>query len=283
MKLKEFPGSIWRAFQLSRVSIQSLHNESAPSLPIIVSFTSIPSRFHVIHLTVRSILAGSHKPEKVVLWLHESLQQRVPESIVTLIGDRFEIRYVADDCPHLKLVHSLQSFPEKLIVTCDDDLMYAPGWLNALYQDHLKYPADIIANECRAVAYDEAGGVRPYYYWYKENKKGATYDAILPLGYAGVLYPPHCLHDDVCKADLYLKLAPKADDLWFKVMALLKGTIARCTSHPVAKPIPIFNSQSVSLKATNVKQDGNRLQWEAIANHYQLPAFAPLQLPKNND
>ena len=273
MKLKELPGSLWRAFQLNRISVEALQDSSAPSLPIIVSFTSIPSRFHVIHLTVRSILAGTHKPEKIVLWLHESLQHHIPLSLSKLLGSRFEICYVSDDCPHLKLVRSLQAFPDKLIVTCDDDLMYAPNWLNALYQEHLQHPENIIANECRAIAYDETGKIRPYSDWHNENKGGASYDAILPLGYAGVLYPPHCFHEDVCNADLYLKLAPKADDLWFKAMSYLKGTAARQAYRPVAKPIPIVNSQSVSLKATNVKQDGNRLQWQAIAQHYALPTF----------
>ncbi len=281
MKLKEFPGSIWRAWQLNRISVQSLHNKSAPGLPIIVSFTSIPSRFHVIHLTVRSILAGTHKPEKIVLWLNELLESSVPKSLHKLVGEKFEIRYVEGNLPHRKLLPSLQMFPDKILVTCDDDMMYDSSWLNFLYQDHLNHPLDIIANECRGINYDENGNLRPYYFWYKENSKNVSYDSLLPLGFGGVLYPQKCLHDDVFKADLYLKLAPKADDLWFKAMALLRGTAARRASQKVVKPIPIFNSQSVSLKATNVKQDGNRMQWEAIANHYKLSAFTPLQPPKN--
>ena len=280
MKLKEFPGSVWRAFQLGRIPVHQLHESSVEALPVVVSFTSIPSRFHVIHLTVRSILAGSKKPEKIVLWLHESLKNRVPHSLSKLVGARFEIRYAVEDCPHLKLVNSLKSFGDKVIVTCDDDLMYAKNWLETLYADHLAHPQDIIAHECRAVNYDEQGEVRPYYYWYKEARRGFTYAAILPLGYAGVLYPVGCLHEDTCNEKLYLDLAPKADDLWFKAMAYLKGTAARTTKTSIIKPIPIFNSQSVSLKATNVKQDGNRKQWEAIKAHYQLPAFAPLVPPQ---
>ena len=280
MKLKEVPGSIWRAFQLKLVSAETLNDRSKASLPIIVSLTSIPSRLHVIHLTVRSVLAGTHKPEKIVLWLHESLRSNIPKSLRKLIGNCFEIRYVSDDSPHLKLVHSVQFFSENLIVTCDDDLMYAPNWLNALYEEHLRHPSDIIANECRAIAYDESGKVLPYNYWHAEATKGASYAALLPLGYAGILYPPHCLHHDVCRADVYSKLAPKADDLWFKAMALLKSTATRRATMAVKKPIPIFNSQSVSLQATNVKQDGNRMQWEAIVDYYKIPAFPPFQLRK---
>lgn len=276
MKLKEFPGSMFRAFQLGRMKIAALHDKSAPQVPVIVSFTSIPSRFPIIHLTVRSILAGTRKPEKIVLWLNELLKNDVPKSLLALIGERFEIRYVEGNLPHRKLMHSLRAFSEKVVVTCDDDMMYDPEWLQRLYEDHIQFPQDIIANECRGINYDSAGELRPYYYWYKENGKAVTYDSLLPLGYGGVLYPPHCLHEDVFKSDLYLTLAPKADDLWFKAMALLKGTAARRAANPPAKPIPIFNSQAVSLKATNVKLDGNRLQWDAIAKHYHIKPFAPL-------
>jgi hypothetical protein len=276
MKLKEFPGSIWRAFQLSRMSIGALHKTSPQDFPVIVSFTSIPSRFHVIHLTVRSILAGTHKPEKIVLWLNEQLKHQVPHSLQCLVGDKFEINYVEGNLPHRKLVHSLVSFPEKIIVTCDDDMMYAPSWLNNLYADHLRFPRDIIANECRAIAYDIQGQLLPYKEWRNETQKGVSYDSTLPIGYGGVLYPLHCFYADVCNAELYTALAPKADDLWFKAMSHLNGTLSRRASSPVQKPIPIFNSQSVSLKSTNVKQDGNRLQWEAIAGYYKLIPFQPL-------
>ncbi len=275
MKLKEFPGSVWRAFQLTRMKLVELHKSSTEDLPVIVSFTSIPSRFHVIHLTVRSILAGTHKPEKVVLWLNEQLKHQVPKRLQNLVGDKFEINYVEGNLPHRKLVHSLVCFPEKIIVTCDDDMMYAPSWLHSLYKDHLRNPADIIANECRAIAYDNQGQLLPYKEWRNELQKGVSYDSTLPIGYGGVLYPPHCFHTDVCNAELYIALAPKADDLWFKAMSHLKGTLSRRASNPVQKPIPIANSQSVSLKSTNVKQDGNRLQWVAISQHYRLEAFKP--------
>ena len=276
MKLKEFPVSVWRAFQLTRLKLVELHKSSAEDLPVIVSFTSIPSRFHVIHLTVRSILAGTRKPEKVVLWLNEQLRHQVPKSLQNLVGDKFEINYVEGNLPHRKLVHSLVSFPEKIMVTCDDDMMYAPLWLNNLYADHVHYPKDIIANECRAIAYDSTGQLLPYKEWRNETQKGVSYDSTLPIGYGGVLYPPHCFCVDVCNAELYIDLAPKADDLWFKAMSHLNGTLSRRSSNPVQKPIPIFNSQSVSLKATNVKQDGNRLQWQAIATYYKLSPFRPL-------
>lgn len=38
-----------------------------------------------------------------------------------------------------------------------------------------------------------------------------------------MLYPPHCLYNDVLKEELFLRLAPLQDDFWFFAMALLNG------------------------------------------------------------
>jgi len=261
--------------KLKNLVVDQLHNRSDSALPVIVSFTSIPSRFHVIHFTVRSVLNGTHQPEKIVLWLNEAHQGQLPESLTNMEGRRFEIRYASEDSPHLKLMRSLLSFPDKTIVTCDDDLIYPVNWLESLYQDHLKHPNDIIAHECRTIAYSENQTVLPYRYWYRENKKGVSYDALLPLGFGGVLYPVGCFHEDVCNTEKYLKSTPKADDLWFKAMSYLKGTKSRRSTSPCSKAVPIHNSQSISLRSYNINQDGNRIQWQALIDQYQIKSFDP--------
>jgi hypothetical protein len=280
MKLSKIPGALLRAHQLQQISLAELHHAQAPSVPAVVSFTSIPSRLPIVHLTVRSILAGTRKPEKIVLWLNDQLASQLPSSLSQLLGPRFEIRSVTGTSSHRKLVHSLEAFPDKVLVTCDDDMMYKPHWLEYLYEDHCAFPQDVIANECRAIAYDERGHLLPYRYWYREAKAGVTYDGLLPIGFGGVLYPPRCLHSDVCDASLYLALTPKADDLWFKAMSYLRGTRSRRASRPLGFPIAILNSQGTALRSTNVKQDGNRAQWHAIAQHYALPAFAPFAIDR---
>ncbi|MBU2862992.1 Stealth CR1 domain-containing protein [Reinekea forsetii] len=281
MKLKELKKSYLLSKQLAKLNVDELHNNESPSCPVIVSLTSIPSRFDVIHLTVRSVLSGTVKPEKVLLWLHESHRGKLPPSLEQLQGSKFEIRYSKLDSPHLKLVETLRLYPSSVIVTCDDDLLYEPEWLQRLYKDHKKFPGDILAHECRCVSYDENGSPQPYSYWYREHLGQATYDGLMPLGFGGVLYPPNCFHDDVLNQDLYLSLTPKADDLWFKMMSHLKGTQSRLTSNPVKTPAKTLNSQTVNLRDLNINQDGNRTQWVALANHYNLKAFLPFAINKN--
>lgn len=270
MKLKEIPGSLGRVFALSRMSAGKL------ALPpervaenCIVSFTSIPSRLKVLHLTVRSLLAQELAPEKIFLWLNESLSEDVPSKLKLLLSDRFEIRYSNESCAHRKLVESLRLYPQRVIVTCDDDVMYPSDWLAHLWRDHLGFPRDIIAHECRCIRYDNQHGFQPYNEWVGEAP-GACQSGTLAIGYGGTLYPPASLHDDVCNSVLYDRLAPRADDLWFKAMSLLKGTRTRRATSPVTKPIPIMFSQQVSLKKHNVREDGNSIQWQQLDSHYDL-------------
>lgn len=270
MKLKELPLSWWTARKLTRLTKDDLRNANAPRLPLIISLTSIPSRLGIIHLTIRSLLIQSYTAEKIILWLHESLRDQLPRSLSDLEGDEFEIRYVNLTCSHRKLIHSLELHPEKIIVTCDDDLMYDATWLQRLYQSHSRYPKDIIAHECRLITFIAPGKPAAYREWKTELRTDISAPWLMPIGYGGVLYPPHCLYGDVQNRDLFLRLTPKADDLWFKAMSYLAGTNTRRSADPGKKPIPIIASQKDSLKKTNVRQDGNYQQWLALCEHYEF-------------
>lgn len=270
MKLKELPLSWWTARKLAMANVRQLERKHEPTLPVIVSLTSIPSRLDIIHLTIRSLLLQSQRPEKIILWLNEQLREKLPSSLSELRSSMFEIRYVDLTCSHRKLIHSLEAFPEKIIVTCDDDLMYDASWLARLYQDHLRYPQAIIAHECRLIAFSAAGQPAAYNQWKTESRTDFSAPWLMPIGYGGVLYPPHCLHVDVQNRELFLQLTPKADDLWFKAMSYRAGTETRRSSNPGKKPIPIIASQKESLKKTNVRQDGNYLQWLALCEHYKF-------------
>ncbi|WLD59446.1 glycosyltransferase family 2 protein [Salinispirillum sp. LH 10-3-1] len=276
MKLKEIPGALFTAFQLSRIPAKKLNASRRPELPsVIVSFTSIPSRIPFVHLTVRSLLNQSVHAEKIVLWLHNSLQNQIPAKLTSLEGTRFEIRFSDQTSSHRKLVHSMEAFPGKTIVTCDDDSMYQKDWLENLYADHLRHPKAIIANRVRQISYEEDGTTKPYKEWRYVTQTDSTHGSYMPTGYGGVLYPPNALHADVTNKELYLKLTPKADDLWFKAMSFLHGTESRQSNKPGPKPITIWGSQKVALLKSNVREDANRAQWDALRAHYNFKTPEP--------
>lgn len=279
MKIKEYPRSIIRALYLKSQGLSKLNklgrqlasaNGELQRTPCLVSLTSIPQRLEYIHLTIRSLLCQNDVSARIVLWLNHELRELLPRSLTKLQSERFEIIFKNQFSSHRKLVFSLDEFKQSVIVTCDDDLMYDSTWLSRLVRDHERFPNDIIAHECREISIDARGELLPYQLWPTSIAKDYSSPNLLPVGYGGVLYPPRALHGDVTNQELYMRLAPKADDLWFKAMSFLNGTSVRRSSNPGKKPVPIIGAKGSSLAKTNILQDGNRIQWEAICEHYDL-------------
>ena len=67
-----------------------------------------------------------------------------------------------------------------------------------------------------------------------------------------------------------MELAPRADDLWFKAMAILNNTPTITPKNKSRTPIPIIGSQKVALKKTNIGADKNRVQWQALVDHFNF-------------
>jgi len=271
LKLKEIPPYLYHGTRLSFKSAKKLNvRDSATELPVVVSLTTIPSRIRIVHLTIRSILAQEEKPKKIVLWLHEQFKGKLPRSLKKLVGAIFEIRFSKHDFSHLKLVESLLAFPSEAIVTIDDDLMYPPDFLKLLYKSHLEYPNAIISNQVREITFDKEGDPLPYVQWKHQTEQPKNPKFIMPLGVFGVLYPPQSLDLRVTDVPLLESLAPKADDLWFKAMSILKGTTSRVAPFQTTNPILILGTQKIALKRTNKHQDFNRVQWVRLMEYFNI-------------
>jgi hypothetical protein len=266
MKISEIPSSLYYSLKLR------LGNGKPPepvqrAVPVILSLTSIPSRLGTLDITIKSLKKQDASPEKIILWLHEELKNQLPSRLEKLQDDLFEIRYSSYTFSHRKLIHAIQHFPDKVIITCDDDVIYPPDILSIIYEEHLTYPTDIIGNRCRVITYKD-DELLSYNQWPFVSGRVSQAEFVMPVGAFCTLYPPHSLDHEVLDVDLFLKLAPKADDLWFKAMALKNGILSRSNSHIIKTPIPIIGTQKVALKKINKDQDFNRTQWLQICDHY---------------
>lgn len=269
MKLKVFIRSIYSIVKLSLLADNrlGLQAKSAPA-NVIISLTSIPSRLGTLHLTIKSLLNQNISFEKIILWLHEDLKTSLPLKLTKLQGNRFEILYCTSTEPHRKLVNSLNLLPDQIIVTCDDDMMYPRDWLSRLLESWQQAPEDIVAHMCRKIRIED-GEMMPYKTWRGESN-GKSSGLTLALGWGGVLFPPGSLDDRVTDKESYMRLSPYADDLWFKAMAMLKGTEMRKSSKPNPEPVPIKSTQSISLSQKNIDDDQNRIQLLSLSKEYNL-------------
>ena len=270
MKIKEFFPSLIRSLQLRRLKTARPDSDNRSASEAIVSLTSIPSRLRFLDLTIRSLMIQSVRPNKILLWLHEDLRGKEPKALRSLVGEMFSIHYSDLTCSHRKLIHTLELYPDAVIVTCDDDQLYPNDWLERLIEDHKRFPGEIIANECKLIACSADGETLPYKQWPGKVSAGFSDASLMPVGYGGVLYPPDSLLPVVTDSELFLKLAPKADDLWFKAMSYLKGTPCRKASKPSATPIPVIGTRQTTLAQSNVKLDQNRDQWDALRDYFQF-------------
>ena len=268
MKSREVPYSMFYESKFRLMNAEKLKSKTGNELPVIVSLTTIPFRLNRVFVTVRSILNQSQKPAKIILWLHESLQNKVPKSLKKLEGDIFSVQFTPLNSSHVKLIPTIAKHADQVIVTCDDDLMYDENWLKGLYDQHLKNPSAVIAHKVRQIQFDENHKPLTYSKW-KLNDKNKP-ETFLALGSSGVLYPANCFINQVLDDELYMKLAPKADDLWLKAMTLLSGRQIVTTDFEPENTYPRMATQKVSLKKQNIGQNKNDQQWAALVNYFKL-------------
>lgn len=268
MKVKEYPISLYNSLLFALINSSQIAKADSKPLNVVVSLTSIPSRFSILHLTLKSVLSQNPKPKKIYLWLNEEHKDLIPKKVKQLEGDVLQVKYTHLTCSHKKLIHTLQLEPSLPIVTCDDDVLYRKNWLNTLFESHLRTPNQIVAHRVRCISYDASGNLLPYKYWVCNANFNPK--SVMPIGVEGVLYPPGVFSDLIQNEELFLKLAPKNDDLWFKAVALHENVVSRVADNSPLPSIPIANTQKISLKNFNVKQDMNYTQWLQLSEYFKF-------------
>lgn len=241
---------------------------------LIVSLTSYGQRIHSVYLTIESIMQQTMKPNKIILWLSrdEFTPETIPASLKTQQGRGLELRFTEDIKSYKKLIPALIEFPDGIIVTVDDDCIYPINLIDILYQQHRQHPNDVICTHAHIIDFDGNGELKPYTEW--KDPSTCINEAshrFLAVGCGGILYPPHCFHTDVLDKKNFMVLAPTADDLWFKIMALRHNTTTR--------KVPIYedffdwitlnnHKYDISLFRTNITQ--NDIQIKRLLEKYNV-------------
>ena len=243
---------------------------------VIVSLTSFPGAIEYAAGAVESILKGSVLPHKIVLYVTMSQFEGLdlPDKLKRLEkeNDIFEIRnYDREIRSYRKLVPALADFPEATIVTIDDDVAYHPHMLRDLLRLHEKYPEYVLAHRAKKIKpckpYKKWSKYRWYHFLTKRFQPG--FDNI-QTGVGGVLYPPGALKSEMIREDLFTKLAPTADDLWFWAAAVANGRKILPVPFGRNKPRGLGKPKELSLKTVNFKSgtDRNLRTFNAIIQHY---------------
>lgn len=249
---------------------------------VVVSLTTYGRRLYDVAPTIESIMQGSLKPNRIVLWLGEDLRgTTLPVTLKKQQKRGLEICYCEDIRSYKKLVPTLGKCPEAVIITIDDDAIYWYDTVERLVNEHCRFPDSIIANRVHRVKLGKNGRPLGYMDWDLKANPGEDSALNFFTGVGGVLYPPHCLDPEVMNSDVFLDICKHADDIWFYAMALKAGThVRKCPTHALDGRDFIMNYevQDSALKLVNTNmgsgsQKGrceNDVQFEAVFERYAL-------------
>ena len=200
-----------------------INNKEQRSPRIIVSFTSYPKRFTSIPLVVKSILYQSCKPDKIILYLAQSeCMERLPKQLLKLQKYGLEIVFVNDNLKsHKKYFYSMSAYPDDIIITIDDDLLYPKNMITMLYKSYHNYPDCVSASRVRRMKirnhklckYDEWDNC------YKKEHIPSHW--LFAIGCGGTLYPPGILPKVTFDRTNIERICFNADDVWLKFMELM--------------------------------------------------------------
>lgn len=204
---------------------------STPEADYIVSLTSYPARIDKCHIAIESILAQKVKNKHVILWLAREEfpegEETLPQSLLDLRSPEFHIEWCDNLYSYKKLIPALRKYPDKAIITADDDIIYPYDWLTSLLAANAANPNAIHAHRCRVIGVNTDGTLTKYNSWQVNPEMEVDNNLLFPNCGAGTIYPPHSLHPDTLNDDLFLNLCRYGDDIWFWAMARLNNTPIR--------------------------------------------------------
>lgn len=233
---------------------------------VIVSLTSFPQRIDKVWMVIETIFRQTVKPDKIVLTLSE-LQfkdKKIPEKLLEQTQRGLEIIWTKDDIrSHKKYYYVMQKYPNAIIITVDDDILYEKNLIKTLLDYNQTYPDCIICNW---------GSIKKgsdYKHWKNLlfQFKLPSYD-VLQIGVGGVLYPSNSLDKEVFKKEIFLEICPLADDIWLNAMAIINDTKIVKTDYSFYY-IPILNKNNIELNKVNVGENQNDVQIKKILDKYE--------------
>lgn len=265
----------YQDFALSRTAQGVAPSQDTP--PVVVSLTTFDKRINDVYLTIESLFQQSHKADKIVLWVSKEdfSSEDLPAMLKLQMKRGLEVEFCEKDLgPYTKFFYALQRYPDSLVLTVDDDILYPPDMIDQLVRAYRKAPDVIHCHRAHKMTLGANGRILSYKQWARFTQDSQPSLHVFPTGVGGVLYFPGCFDDEILNQDAFTRFAPNADDVWLKAMSLKKGTYCRKLDDSrdwELRFVVIEGSQAVALKRRNKqKSGGNDEQIEAVFDHYNL-------------
>lgn len=241
---------------------------------IIVSLTSYGKRIHSVAFVIESLMQQTLLANKIILWLDNSFKDtRLPVTLKKLQDRGLTLSYCEDIRSYKKLIPTLLNYPESIIITVDDDAIYNFDLIEKLVYSYLENPHSIYCQRMHKMTLDSKGLLNPYQQWVYECHESQVVSKLnFATGVGGILYPPGSLAEEIFNKDVFTKICPTADDVWFKAMSLLKGyPVTKVPGSTIANDYELMpDVQDMALSQWNYDQSQNDSQIRAVFKRYDL-------------
>lgn len=192
----------------------------------IISLTSYPARFSTLPICLQSLFQQSFMGDEIILYLDKDVpDSEIPRDIKNFT--RYGLKIIQTDDmlkSHTKYYYAMQDYPDAVIVTVDDDVIYGEKCIETLFSSYIKNPYSVSANRVHHILYGEDGNILPYLNWkFEETTEFMPSLELFATGVGGVLYPPGLLSNMIFNKNYIKKFCIYADDIWLKFMELLNG------------------------------------------------------------
>jgi len=238
---------------------------------IILSLTSHLPRFKTLPLCFSRLLNQTCIANRIILYLEQDISlSQIPEDVLELQNHGVEIRITSWNLkPHTKYYYAMQEYPDSIVITVDDDVLYEPILIETLLKTHHRYPNAVVAARVHRIRFLEDDSLAPYHTWKMEyTELHVPSLELFATGVGGVLYPPNCLHPDAFQRQNILDLCLYADDIWLKVMQLKMGIPVVYAAMDRVHPEIIPECKESALYRKNLREGRNDQYLNQIFSFY---------------
>lgn len=232
-------------------------------MKIIVSFTSYPPRIDSVHKVVESLCHQTVPADEIILFLSNEefpgKERDIPFQLRELLGKQgFRIEWVGGNLKsHKKYYYALKQYRKDIVITVDDDKIYANTMISELVESCHRFPNAVSARAVRMIV-KKNGTLEVYSKWKKrlEQYVDRPRTDLCAIGVGGVCYPPFVADDDWFHLEDISNLAENQDDLWLKYNEIISGVpiVYVKSSHD---DVTIKDSQTVRLSSANLYENEN--------------------------
>ena len=266
--------------RMAFTSSEYLVENSKRDQKITVSLTSYGGRIDYVYLIIESLGQQTVKADRIVLWLSkdEFSTETIPITLKRMEERGLEIGYCEDLRSYKKIVPSLEKYPNDLIITADDDILYPEYMIEKLYRAYQKEPGVIHCHRGHKILSNGKGLLQPYRKWDRDCFQFEKSLMVFPTSGGGALYYPGCFSEEVVNKELFMKLCPTADDVWLKALTLNKGVYCKIINRTrlwrddfTDITVPVDKGLYVINKYKNDEQINNVFDYFNIWNVFKNP------------